>query len=363
MSKLKRNVSIYNIYYMLQYVWGFKDKDLFENVDFSKELVSDRFLWEILYVNLKKLERYGIKKGYKEIDEIGTNIRGKINFQNSVKSNLMTLMKLEYGYDIFDEDIIDNKIIKATINLLNNEIKLNEDNKSRNLKKDIILFKNKFLSNIADIRLDKKIFNTLNYTRDNVFGYLYKIILLTCHFIFLFRLPRENDFDDVINKIGIKSDQDWGIFFEEFIIGFYRYHHREIILNINVGRENSSWNLQGNKKYLPVLKTDLIINIKSINSKIVYECKFGYGGALNKNKKFHSSHLYQIYSYIMNMKKNNEKITGVLLYAEVNDQMFERYEWNGIEIYVITVNLNQNADKINKRLIGILNDMIQNNSV
>jgi len=380
---------------MLQYVWNNENYNYLEDGSFNRAenvdiLESDRFLWIGLLRNLEKLERYGLKRTYREINEIGSNIKGKIDFQKSIKLNLIKSLKLNYSYDIFDEDNNMNRIIKGTLLKLKNEQILNQK-KDSDLKKKLLYFE-KFFLNVKSINLNNNLFVKTNYLRENTYGYLYKNIILLCHFLFIGSLPDHVEIGRrMFNKLLEMIDTTFGIFFERFIRGFYGMHKNELDEShhskIEVNQRKLKWLFKGkNNNFLPGLETDIVI--KSVDSKktIVIECKYVEDGPLNNNEKFISDHMQQLFSYMVNIKENKctickdechcrrEKIIGVLLYGERDKERNKEYEekYNGeekytgeiskgefIDLWIITIDLLMEPSMIHERLISIMNKIMR----
>ena len=142
--------------------------------------------------------------------------------------------------------------------------------------------------------------------------------------------------------------------FENFVRNFYKKEQNQY----KVRREDINWNIEiteGSKEYLPKMQTD--ITLENETAKIIIDTKY-YKEALAKNfdtYKFKTQNMYQLYSYLSNVEnKKEKKLTGMLIYPQVNTNIdFSgkqgKYEWR-----IKTVNLNENWENIHKRLLEII---------
>lgn len=176
----------------------------------------------------------------------------------------------------------------------------------------------------------------------NICFLIYKNLILT-------KNKGESQFKDFI-----RDEKEMAYIFENFVRNFYKVKQDKF----SVRRENIKWNIEvyeGNVLYLPKMETD--ITLENNNEKIIIDTKY-YKEALKENysRKFITSNLYQIFSYLGNISlEENKKMTGILIYPEVEESIdfSGRYNEN-FDIKVKTLNLNQSWEKIEKRLLKIV---------
>jgi 5-methylcytosine-specific restriction enzyme subunit McrC len=106
------------------------------------------------------------------------------------------------------------------------------------------------------------------------------------------------------------------------------------------------------------MRTDITIENKVEESQLIIDTKF-YLSALRSNyrgegKKHVSHNLYQIFAYINNSEFEGVK-RGMLLYPTVEIEIDSVYWINGKKIEVKTVNLDEEWDRIEERLLSIIN--------
>ena len=111
-------IPIKNIYYLLCYAWfRLEEKDIV-SVDEENNSNIVELLTRVLVSGLGTLVRRGLDGSYKELQEDTSRIRGKIDFSESIKRNLVCYAKLTCRYDELSIDILHNQIIKSTIQSL-----------------------------------------------------------------------------------------------------------------------------------------------------------------------------------------------------------------------------------------------------
>ena len=308
MSYLKdyNKIPIENIYYMLCYAWDrLKEKDKVEVEGLKCKNIYD-LLSRVLYKGLSYLIKKGFYREYKLIYEETSSLRGKVNFNDSIKKNSFMNAKAYCEFDEFCHDIIHSQIIKATVfNLLRcKEIdKVNKDNLHRIYT---------YFNDVSNIRLNNKVFSMASVHRNNSFyGFLFDI----CKLIYDNMIV-----DEKSGKISFidfeKDEKQMAYLFENFVRNFYKKELPEF----KVYREDIRWNAVGDIEaigYLPKMQTDITLEGK--DRKIIIDTKY-YKHAIKSNmgrEKLNSNNLYQLFSYLKNIEHKggkNADARGVLLY-------------------------------------------------
>lgn len=342
---MENKIPIENIYYLLCYAWGYLNEKDIVNVDtISKKDLPNLFA-DILAKSLEKLIKMGFDREYiEEIEEI-PRIRGKINFQESIKRFSFNNCKAICEYDNLSHDILQNQIIKTTIyNLITSKL----------IKKEIedkLVKVYRYFGNINAINLENKIFNKVKIHRNNSF---YGFIINICEFIHQNVIVDEKEGKKKFRDFH-KDERRMAYVFENFVRNFYKKEQNKY----SVSREDIYWKfnviIEGDKGYLPKMQTD--ITLENNSDKIIIDTKY-YKNALNINynrEKFKSDNLYQLYSYLENVRNNsNKKLTGILVYPEIDKEVNFSGKFGAFEMRVKTVNLNSKWENIHNRLIEII---------
>lgn len=162
-TKSKHPIPIKNIFYMLTYAWDlYQERSLDE---FSEEDSPDIYnlLAKVFLSSVKHLLKKGLEKSYDPALECSSTLKGKLDFNLSIKTQSFLNAKAWCDFDELSFNTLANKILKATLKQL---LKLNLDEtlKANSLElylrlnqiEDYIIQKNDFSS----IRLNK---NTFHY--------------------------------------------------------------------------------------------------------------------------------------------------------------------------------------------------------
>ena len=124
------NILIKNIYYMLSYAFKNLDSICNYNADCEEfENIQDLFS-VILYKGISNQVKRGLYKEYIELQDKLTTVLGKININETIKTNSLSQKKLICEYDEFSENSYFNKVLKSTCLLLLKKGDIKPDNKS-----------------------------------------------------------------------------------------------------------------------------------------------------------------------------------------------------------------------------------------
>jgi 5-methylcytosine-specific restriction enzyme subunit McrC len=341
-------IPVENIYYLLCYAWNkLEEKDrVAVSVDDKIELLD---LFAKIIINAcKLLFKRGVDHDYVINSLELPGVKGKLEFSQTLKSNLLSKQKTFCTFDEFSLDILPNQILVSTLYGLI-RIKGLDPLHKKELKQLIWMF-----TGIEPIELNSAIFKQVRLNRNNRF---YGFVLNVCEIIFDNSLPTEEkgvyQFADFT-----RDDQKMNQLFEAFIRNFYRI---ELAHNHKVKSEIIKWQFEYSENesydYLPQMQTD--ITIENDKEKIIIDTKF-YKETMvsNYNKdRIKSANLYQLFSYLLNQETQEAKTThatGILLYPTIEQDYNLSFKYNDHPIYIKTVNLNTNWRNIEKRLKEII---------
>lgn len=350
-TKSKHPIPIKNIFYMLTYAWDlYQERSLDE---FSEEDSPDIYnlLAKVFLSSVKHLLKKGLEKSYDPALECSSTLKGKLDFNLSIKTQSFLNAKAWCNFDELSCNTLANKILKATLKQL---LKLNLDETLKANSLELYLR----LNQIEDYIIQKNDFSSIRLNKNN---FHYKLA------VNIAKLIHENSLasEDAQRQL-FKDFEDekfmWKLF-ESFIRNFYDNEQKKY----NVRREHIDWQLKAAEdsglSLLPKMETD--ISLESATEKIIIETKF-YKEALVfkentfnqalRNKKFHSKHLYQLFSYMKNTEAKGEDkaLTGILLYPTVNYSLNESYFIGDTKLKIYTINLNQAWEGIHRDLLELI---------
>lgn len=342
-------IPIENIYFLLCYAWNKLDEK--ERVDVSiddKTDLLDLFA-KVLITSSKLLLKRGIDKSYIDHQEVIPGVKGKIEFSQTLKRNLLFRQKTVCTYDDFSTNIITNQILLSTI------YRLTRTKGIEPILKMELGKMQKMLVGVDLIEMKESHFKQVKLDRNNRF---YGFVINVCHLIFQSTLPSEEKgkykFSDFT-----RDEKKMNLLFESFIRNFYRIEQREFN---TVKKEIIKWQFQeesiGSYQYLPQMEID--ISLENEENKIIIDAKY-YKETMSLNyekERIWSPNLYQLFSYLLNQQDDSEKTktaTGILLYPTIEREYNLDFKYDNHKIKIRTVNLGTNWKNISTRLKDIIN--------
>lgn len=296
---------------------------------------------EILYNELSALIKKGFYREYIIISDETSTLKGKINFDESLKKNSFMNGRAFCTFDEFNYDIVHNQIIKATILSLLKYSDLRKENRE-NLKKIY-----KYFHYISNIKVDNRAFERAKIHKNN---YHYGFILEICRLIFDNLLINEKTGEKSFKNL-IRDEKAMAYIFEDFVRNFYKIE----LEDVKVYRKAIKWDTKGEvDSYLPIMETDITLE-KGEYLAIIDTKYYKEPLAINYNKeKIRINNLYQIYAYVQNIKKDKyKKVVGALLYPLTDGELNLKYNIGGYDFHVFSVDLNKSWREIHSRLLEI----------
>ncbi len=343
-------IPILNIYYLLCYAWNKLEERDVVNVEAKDALDIQDLFARVLISGVTYLFKRGLDRGYQTTEENSQRIKGKILFEPTIKHNLCNKSFVWCQFDELDYNVLHNKILKTTIRKL---ISLRDLDNS--LKDELTLLYRRFPP-INDIEIKSQLFRLVRLNRNNFFyDFLLKICEIIHHNLLIDEKTGDYKFLDFL-----RDEKQMNRLFEDFVRNFYIREQAEY----KVKSEIIPWDtLPGpSDNYLPNMKTDISLESKKGDRKIVIDTKYyskGYKtiAQYGDQEKLLSSNLYQIYAYMKNLENCggcNGKCEGILLYAAVEDEADHAFWLPGHVLRIKTINLNQDWKQIGRDLKSII---------
>lgn len=353
MAEIKtKNILIKNIYYMLSYAFKNLESICQYTADCEPfENIQDLFS-VILYKGISNQLKRGLYKEYIEEQEQLTTIRGKININETIKTNSLVEKKLICEYDEFSENSYFNRVLKSTCLLLVTKGDIAPENKKL-LKKILIYF-----VGIEEIDLKKINWAKISYHRNNA---TYKMLINICYLVVKGLLMTSDKGELTLNKF--LDNQLLHKLYEKFILEYYKKHYTALNPNASCIAWNISEDTQG-IEFLPAMKSDITLTHK--NKTLIIDAKFYAHSMQNNYKKnsYISTNLYQIFTYVKNKDtENSGMVSGILLYAKTEDEIptpENTCTVCGNTIGIRILDLNQEFEYIKSTLNQIADNFISN---
>lgn len=345
-------IPIQNIYYLLCYAWNkMQEKDIVDVSESDYEQLPD-LLTKVLITGCNRLIKQGLDRNYRESIELYAGIKGKLDFNESIKTQAFSFGKSVCCFDEFSQDILPNQLLKGTLLILHKIKKIDSDLRHQ-LRGTISHF-----HGVSDTIPSIPNFHRVHIHRNNSFyDFLLKICRLIIEHISLDEKTGHYKFRDLV-----RDQATMQTLFEKFVYNFYSIRQSKFKVKNDIIYWNAIQVNQSKTEYIPAMRTD--ISLTSKDRKIVIDTKY-YQDSLNMNQyanlKFHSGNLYQIYSYLKNLEHvtdpiSNKNASGILLYPTTSIDLDETFLIDNHYISVCTVNLSTGWKRIEDRLMELLEE-------
>jgi 5-methylcytosine-specific restriction enzyme subunit McrC len=309
----------------------------------SSDVPAD-LLATVLIKGIEHLRRRGLNVGYRTEHEILAGVRGRINILETERRFLA-----QHGHAAchFDELTIDtpaNRILKSTLKLLAKDPDLDAS-----LRSELRALTRHF-NVVSDVHVNSLSFTLVHLDRNSGF---YRFLLNICELVQSAHLPGESG-ERYRFRDFLRDERKMAYVFQYFVFNFLRIERPDL----NVGRENIYWKTDQLASpalsLLPQMQTD--ISVSAQGKKTIIDTKY-YRKTLNEfygAERLHSHNLYQIFTYLMNARRDGEEIEGILLYPLVKRSLKQRFSMCGVTVRVETLDLSQPWRMISTQLKGLM---------
>jgi len=151
--------------------------------------------------------------------------------------------------------------------------------------------------------------------------------------------------------------------FEAAVAGFYKVNLSVSAWCISSGTK-FSWQISdksaGVDAILPTMATDIIIDHKPTNERLVIDTKFNQVTVKGwyREESIRSGYLYQIYSYVLSQERSDEPrsktVKAMLLHPSVGADVFEHVTIQNHPIYFCTIDLSLEPKQIKTKLLELV---------
>ncbi len=335
-------IPIQNIYHLLSYAWQYYSPSDLKKIDLEDFKNETEFFASLYDLILSKYVKKGLHRDYVDVKEPLKTIKGNIDFSETLKTLSFKSKKFYCKYDEYSTDNVRNQIIFSTLMLLlKSKIK---SGIKQSLKTKLIYF-----NGVLSVKVDKTILNSLRPVRgDKSLNFL----------IQLTRYIHSNiGFNEKEGKYSIgdfvKSEMGMAAIFENFVLNFYK---RKLTEN-DVSSEIIRWDSKTEDFAYPLMKTD--ITIRSKNRVLIIDTKF-YNSMfqfhyLSLDKpKFRSNNIYQLYTYLNNLKEEDKEVEGMLLYPSTGSTVRSKRIVSGKKIMIYNIDLNKDWKCVEEEMLELV---------
>lgn len=337
-------VRVENLYFLLAYAWGhFEERDLVE-ISATNARTAEELFARVLLTAVRRLLRQRLDRGYREdVDEL-RRPRGKIHIARSAARGAELRGVLECCFDDTTEDVLHNRLLKATVMRLSTV-----DGLSSDLRHGLVSMARE-MPTVTDIAIYANDFHRVQLNSNLR---RYRLAMNVCALLHRCLLP-----DERTGRWHFRSfagnEREMGLLFESFVREFLA---REQRVFPSVKRTQIRWLVEGDTNgLLPGLNTD--ITLRRPGHSVVIETKC-YGAPLVHGQfgkaTLRSKDICQLVAYLANFRTDGNRLAGVLLYA-VDRPIVPATKMRLLEheVHVLELNLNQSWQEIDHALRNIV---------
>ncbi len=342
-----RKIPIANIYYLLCYAWRhIEESDVVRLEELEGLERLHDLLGKVLSEGTFLLIRRGIDRGYRDVYENISGIRGKVVVGDTVKQALRARGQVACNFEEMSHDVLHNRILRSTLKSLMRLSELHPEVRTavrRAYTK---------LAGVTCVPLNRQHFQQVNLDRNRQH---YRFLLSICRLIHEQLLVDEHTGDAKFTEISEKRMEK---LYEDFIIEFYRREQKHY--QVNRRGRTITWVDEGtSEKFqskLPRMEADVIL--ESPNRRIIMDAKYyqetlggRYGG------KLHSGNLYQLLAYLRNREATivpGAQHEGILLYPTVDQPLTVDVCLEGFTIRARSINLGQKWRNVHNDMLALI---------
>ena len=333
-------IPIKNVYYMLSYAYQMLNEQGYKNLATEDFGNAGDLCAAILIRGISYQLKRGLGREYiSETDTISA-IRGKIEITESIKNQSMIRSQMVCTYDEFSVNSPLNQIIKSTVMLL-----LKSDiakSRKKELRKLMVYFNEVSTVDVRTINW------SVNYNRNNQ---TYRLLITICYLVVKGLLQSKSD--GSVKMMDFLDEQRMCRLCEKFILEYYKKHYPQI----RTAASQIDWALDDGKgTMLPTMQSDIMLSYKKgdVDKTLIIDAKY-YAHTTQVQydvHTLHSNNLYQIFTYVKNKATKGGEVSGMLLYAKTDEEIYpdNEYQMSGNRIYVRTLDLNCDFEGIAAQL-------------
>lgn len=296
----------------------------------------------ILSIGLAQQLKQGLYREYIGRTESLTVMRGKIDMTGTIADRIQNKKTLSCEYDELSVNNIFNQILKTTATLLLKEKSVKGETKA-DLKKELLFF-----SEVEEIDPYSIRWDMLRFSRNNQ---SYQMLLSLCRLVLEGMLLSSESGE--IKLAQFLDEQRMCRLYEKFILEFYR---KEVPW-VKASAPKINWQTDSDAStLLPTMQSDIVLS-KDEKTLIIDAKYYTHSTQVQYDKHtLHSSNVYQIFTYVMNMDVGNTgNCAGLLLYAKTEEEITPDADAviMGHKISAKTLDLNCDFGSISKQLKAI----------
>jgi 5-methylcytosine-specific restriction enzyme subunit McrC len=351
MSEERRigGIPIRNLYVMLAFAdslhgeLGAETCGAIEQDEFPLDVLA-----RLLAAKLVWIRRRGTPQRYRVRDDVGAMPEGAIDLPSTLRGMHLLQDRLAFQIDELQMDTPQNRLLCAGIRALLRATKTKINSDLRNeLRRQLGSFSGVTYINSHDaLRVEWA-------THHGAYS-SYREALALARLAVLATLPDEGAHDQHWRKL-LDNHKRMGDLFERFIRGFLTH---EFAGRGSVTKPVFDWS-DNTGKYVPHLRTDFMLEAHGSGQLTVGECKLYKSPLIDRyrgdGKRLRAAHVNQLFAYLAAARDTHEKhtISGLLIYALVDDPICEVVNLREFEVRIRTLDLQQPWPQLREQLVAL----------
>ena len=163
--------------------------------------------------------------------------------------------------------------------------------------------------------------------------------------------------DGSVKMMDFLDEQRMCRLYEKFILEYYKKHYPRI----RTAASQIDWALDdGIGTMLPTMQSDIMLSYQKgdVDKTLIIDAKY-YAHTTQVQYDIHTLHsnnLYQIFTYVKNKAVKGGEVSGMLLYAKTDEEIYpnNEYQMSGNRVTVRTLDLNCDFENITAQLDSIV---------
>ena len=338
-------IPIKNLFYLLCYAWDVLDEADEVEVGTVEAPDLENLISSVLATHLHRLLRRGLERDYQERREDSKYLRGRIDFQETVKRMLSRRGEAHTISDDLSPDTLANRLIKASIASL-----LSFETLANNNREELAAMHHG-LRDISPMRISPADFYRVRLHRNNR---EYRLLLSLCEMVHRYALPTEAGRG--MRFVDFARAGMWKVF-QQFVTNFYRRRQSIYTVNAHQFSWHDSFPMHSEKVALPWLATDIVLS--NSEQRLVIDTKYVGEPFQQWHAKsiLKPTHVNQVFAYMQNIAakdKLNRPVDGMLLYAAVSGAFSLEWHFFGRGLKAVSLDLSKDWRDIESQLLSFL---------
>ena len=333
------------IYYLLLWAWNIDEFDDELAVEAAHLHRPIDLLYLMLARGCARLVRRGMDREYREERYVGPSIRGRLEVAETIRLDRGYGRTAASSAEFLSPDCPQNRLLKYCLLVASVQPRLDPM-----VRESCRIVANAFPLRSSGSRVDA--IADLRSARVHRNNRDYGVLLCIARLILRSTVPSAADSDHLLPFTRARLER----LFELFLRNALR---RLLHDKAEVKAETVRWNNDSDfgSSLMPRMRTDL--TIRAAESCMVIDAKY-YKEPFTEHASgktlLRSAHLYQIYSYAINLEKTDPQQRlwrGALAYARAGAPFDLRYELRGIPLRVVGIDLEAEPDVVLAQVMGL----------